>query len=158
MKKFVILIAVIFGLILVTAVGTAFACWRPYAFEGGENVTVKCNEEREQLIPEDEGFSETQKLIKETFRSARFSIVYQNEQVKMQCSDENVATYKEVNDVWIEVSDVGEYKKLFFTLEKDKDIQFIRVFATQTDNYDGGTFLVYNDCNCKKLLDYLEEL
>ena len=110
-------------------------------------------------MPEDKDFAETQKLIKQMLNSSRFSIIFAKEQVRMQCSDENVADYKASNDIWIEIlSDTGKYRKLFFVIKDDEEKQFIRVFATQAEGYDNGTFLSYNNCNCKQLINYLQSL
>ncbi|MBO4539565.1 MAG: hypothetical protein J5781_04760 [Clostridia bacterium] len=158
MKKRIIIITVLICVAIIACVCT-LAFWRPYTIEDGERVILHCSEKAIELTPEDKDFAVTQKMIEKTLNSARFSAFYAKEQVKMQCSDENVVSYKETNDIWIEIiSDTGEYRKLFFVLKNGEDKQFIRVFATEADSYDGGKFLVYNNCDCKDIIDYLQRL
>ncbi len=158
-KKGIILIIVSVCVVIITVTCLVVACWRPYTLKESACIALQFGEKHIVLTPEDKAFAETQKRIKRMLNSSGFSIMFANEQVKMQCSDKNVADYKASNDIWIEIFPVtGKYHKLFFVIKEDGEKQFIRVFATQTEVYDNGTFLLYNSCNCKRLIEHLQLL
>lgn len=158
MKKSIIIITILMCVAIIAGI-CALAFWRPYTIESAERIMLYRGEKSMELTPEDRDFAGMRKMIAKTINSARFSVFYAKEQVKMQCNDENVISCKETNDIWVEIlSDTGEYRKLFFVLKSGEDKQFIMVFATQTESYDGGKFLFYNNCDCNDIIDYLQRL
>lgn len=155
-KKSIIPITVAVCIVVITTICLTFAFWRPYSLKACDCIMVKVYQKSITLTTEDKNFEEMKQFIKKTLNSSRFNIVFSKDQVKMQCNDKNVDDYKTSNDIWIEISaSNGKYHKLFFAINEFEEKQFIMVFATQSESYDNGTFLLFNNCDCKQLIKLL---
>lgn len=159
MKKKIILTIATIVVISILTVLAVIVFWQPYELKNCESITLSYNQKSITLSVDDDNYKQVNNLVKQALNSSKFSLFFLNEKIHIPCSDWAIESMKSNETLWVEINiDDSEYKKIFFTINPNTDTQMLHLFAsTSATNYSGEIFH-FNKCDCKQLLEYMQNL